>query len=97
MTEALYWNEHTPLDEYQGLLSVLTKLTSNATLRKSKKARVLIAQAIRRTVAHLSDPLYVDLDSPLGQWCMGSLQSSVRELRIASTWVENVIILHFNY
>lgn len=41
--------------------------------------------ALRRFTVHFDDPVFFDLEkSPLGQWCLQSLRSSIRELRVAS-------------
>lgn len=41
--------------------------------------------SLRRVIAHTDDPDLYNLEtSELGQWCLKSLQSSVRELRIAA-------------
>lgn len=40
---------------------------------------------LRRVILHCEDPTYLNLEtSTLGQWCLQSLNSSIRELRIAA-------------
>lgn len=46
--------------------------------------------ALRRFTVHFNDPEFFDLEkSPLGQWCLQSLRSSIRELRVASGFVDS--------
>ncbi|KAF1987090.1 hypothetical protein K402DRAFT_463189 [Aulographum hederae CBS 113979] len=55
--------------------------------RKSKKLRILAAIVILRLCNHLSGSRHMNFegsDSQMGQWCLRSLSSSVRELRIAA-------------
>lgn len=41
--------------------------------------------SLKRLIVHTDDPEVFDLEtSLLGQWCLKSLQSSMRELRIAA-------------
>jgi serine/threonine-protein kinase ATR len=55
----------------------------------SKRPRVIAMMALRRLVFHTNDAEFFDLEtSGPGQWCIQSLQSSLRELRIAGGWVE---------
>jgi serine/threonine-protein kinase ATR len=67
------------------LLSFLSLCIEDARLRRSKSFRVAAANAIRRISSHLDDPECSMLDwKGIGPWLMRSLQSSARELRIAS-------------
>jgi serine/threonine-protein kinase ATR len=51
----------------------------------ARRPRVLAMYALRKFALHCDNPEFLDLDmSPLGQWCLGSLKSSLRELRIAA-------------
>jgi len=51
----------------------------------ARRARVLAMYALRKFALHCDNPEFLDLEmSPLGQWCLGSLKSSLRELRIAA-------------
>ena len=52
---------------------------------ETKRPRIIAMVALRRLVLHSMDPDFLDLEtSPAGQWCLQSLRSSVRELRIAA-------------
>lgn len=60
-------------------------LTQLGSFIDSKRPRIAAMIAVRRLVLHCSDAELLDLEtSKLGQWCLQSLNSSVRELRIAS-------------
>lgn len=51
----------------------------------AKRPRVLAMLMLKKFALHYDNPVFLDLEkSPLGQWCLGSLKSSVRELRIAA-------------
>ncbi|KAF2398341.1 hypothetical protein EJ06DRAFT_538889 [Trichodelitschia bisporula] len=66
-------------------ISVLSILVENVQFNISRKPRVLCAHAIRRAIGHTDKTEILDLaSSTLGAWCVKSLQSSIRELRIAS-------------
>jgi serine/threonine-protein kinase ATR len=78
------WDQNIP-DDYKGIIGAMSSLLRSAELRRSKKARVLAANAIRRMINHTSDREILLVGSgDFGPWLMRSLQSSVRELRIAS-------------
>ncbi|RYP81209.1 hypothetical protein DL769_002101 [Monosporascus sp. CRB-8-3] len=65
-----------------GLFSSLVQLPSFAA---SRRPRVTAMVALRRLGKHCYDPEFLDLETSVAaQWCWKSLQSSVRELRIAS-------------
>ena len=49
------------------------------------RPRVLAMVALKRFTVHYQSPDFIDLiNSPSGQWCVASLNSSARELRIAA-------------
>jgi serine/threonine-protein kinase ATR len=63
----------------------LSALVEDSDFRRTRKQRVLAAHAIRRVINHLSDGDFLSLGSgALAPWLMRSLQSSIREVRIAS-------------
>ncbi|RYP19412.1 hypothetical protein DL765_003385 [Monosporascus sp. GIB2] len=65
-----------------GLFSSLIQLPSFAA---SRRPRVTAMVALRRLGKHCCDPEFLDIETSVAaQWCWKSLQSSVRELRIAS-------------
>ena len=79
------WDQGAHVDDCRHLTQLLTTVVSLPELQRSNKARTLAAVALRRIVNHVSDPQTVDLaSSPLGQWCLKSVHSSSRELRIAA-------------
>nr|XP_036588838.1 protein kinase Rad3 (phosphatidylinositol 3) [Colletotrichum truncatum]KAF6800480.1 protein kinase Rad3 (phosphatidylinositol 3) [Colletotrichum truncatum] len=64
---------------------IFTKLINLDEFKKSRRPRVAAMIALRRIINHTDDLELFDLEtSPLGQWCLQSLHSSIRELRIAS-------------
>ncbi|XMA19178.1 hypothetical protein WAI453_011969 [Rhynchosporium graminicola] len=66
-------------------IQVFTSLVKCQTFSQSPRSRVLAMFVLKRFATHFTDPEFLDLQiSPLGQWCMKSLNSSVRELRLAA-------------
>lgn len=66
-------------------ISTFVALTKSSAFLDSRQARVLAMFALRRFTVHFHDEEFVDLEkSTLGQWCLQSLNSSVRELRVAA-------------
>ncbi|KAG9237915.1 protein kinase-like protein rad3 [Amylocarpus encephaloides] len=52
---------------------------------ESRRARVIAMLALRKFTVHFEDSNFINLEvSALGQWCLQSLRSSIRELRIAA-------------
>ncbi|RYO96297.1 hypothetical protein DL763_003270 [Monosporascus cannonballus] len=65
-----------------GSFSSLVQLPSFAA---SRRPRVTAMVALRRLAKHCCDPEFLNIETSVAaQWCWKSLQSSVRELRIAS-------------
>lgn len=84
LTTTTTWERTIPYD-YKGIIGAMSSLFGSTELRRLKKARILAAHAIRRMVNHTNDRELLLLGSGVfGPWLMRSLQSSVRELRIAS-------------
>ncbi|POS80813.1 protein kinase rad3 [Diaporthe helianthi] len=53
--------------------------------RESRRPRIVAMIALRRIIVHSKSPEMLDLEkSAIGQWCLSTLQSSLRELRIAA-------------
>ncbi len=77
------WNSRFP-EDVKAIVSILETLISDQSFRRSKRQRVLTANLLRRVLAHVDDQQYLQLGSVFGEWCMRSLQSSIRELRIAA-------------
>src|SRR5215469_14637277 len=77
------WNSRFPEDA-KAIISMLEILIDDQNFRRSKCQRVLAANLIRRVLTHVDDQPYLQLGSVFGEWCMRSLQSSIRELRVAA-------------
>jgi serine/threonine-protein kinase ATR len=66
-------------------VGIFVALIGSSKFQEYKRLRVMAMIALRSYAMHFNDTRLLDLrESPLGQWCVGSLQSSVRELRIAA-------------
>lgn len=66
----------------QQMFAALVQLSS---FLESRKLRVTAMAALRRVAKHCADPEFLDVEvSVAAQWCLKSLQSSIRELRIAA-------------
>lgn len=64
---------------------LLCQLVQQDCFKESKRPRIVAMIVLRRFVFHSCDPELLDIEiSAPGQWCVQSLQSSIRELRIAS-------------
>jgi serine/threonine-protein kinase ATR len=64
----------------------LCLLVESSLVRNSRKLRILLVQSIRRFINHVIDEKYMSLSTdPLGRYCMKSLQSSTRELRLSAS------------
>ncbi|KAI6601117.1 hypothetical protein MCOR14_004531 [Pyricularia oryzae] len=64
---------------------VFGRIVKLPSLTNSKKSRVVAMMALRKVASHTRDPDLLDLEkSVTGHWCLQSLNSSVRELRIAA-------------
>ncbi|KAH6705183.1 protein kinase-like protein rad3 [Leptodontidium sp. MPI-SDFR-AT-0119] len=69
----------------KGSIQTFTKLMLSRAFAESRRPRVLAMFALKRFATHFTDPEFLDLEvSPLGQWCLKSLKSSIRELRLAA-------------
>ncbi|KAM0134783.1 hypothetical protein ACHAP3_005339 [Botrytis cinerea] len=64
---------------------ILTTLIKAPGFHESRRSRVLAMIAVKAFAVHSRDEEFFDLESSVvGQWCLKSLQSSMRELRIAA-------------
>lgn len=64
---------------------IFTRLIRSTLFLESRRPRVAAIIALRRLVRHCEDSAFLDLEtSGPGQWCFQSLNSSVRELRVAA-------------
>lgn len=69
-------------------IATLKALIGLPEFESSRKPRVVAMISLRSFATHFSDNSFLDLEvSSLGQWCMKSLSSSVRELRIVAGYV----------
>lgn len=67
----------------QDAIASLSKLLSSKIFQSSQRPRVLGMIAVKRFATHFRSSDFIDLKvSPLGQWSLTSLHSSIRELRI---------------
>ncbi|KAF2843387.1 hypothetical protein M501DRAFT_994296 [Patellaria atrata CBS 101060] len=79
------WDNPLQSNDRTELLSILEQLLETPELQRSTKPRVLAVIALRRILNHISDPGILNLaNSSIGQWCLKSMHSSLRELRIAA-------------
>ncbi|KAF4624113.1 hypothetical protein G7Y89_g14062 [Cudoniella acicularis] len=66
-------------------IATFAVLIKSSAFLDARRPRVLAMFALRRFTVHFHDPSFIDLEkSILGQWCLQSLSSSVRELRVAA-------------
>lgn len=73
---------------------VLMNIVKSQIFQDSRKPRVLAMITLKKFTTHFRDPELIDLEvSPLAHWCLKSLRSSVRELRIAAGYV--LIVLNY--
>jgi serine/threonine-protein kinase ATR len=78
-------DEHMFQDISRDTFLTLSNLVKSAAFLDSRRPRVLAMLALRRFALHFEDPELLDLEvSPLGQWCLSGLSSSMRELRVAA-------------
>ncbi|KAJ4405694.1 serine/threonine-protein kinase M1 [Neurospora sp. IMI 360204] len=64
---------------------ILEKLIKSPSFRESRRPRVYAMVRLQRMLRHTVLPEFRDLgQSVLGQWCVQSLRSSIRELRIGA-------------
>ncbi|KAI1642826.1 uncharacterized protein F4817DRAFT_277367 [Daldinia loculata] len=80
--EKSFYLDLTTKQAVQGIFASLVQLPS---FLESQKPRVTAMTAMRRIAKHCTDLDFLDIEiSVTAQWCLKSLQSSVRELRIAA-------------
>jgi serine/threonine-protein kinase ATR len=67
------------------LLQTISQLVDSPELQKSKHVRVVSMGTVQACLEHTTESSLLDLgNSRLGQYCLRSLQSSLRELRLAA-------------
>ncbi|EGR46540.1 uncharacterized protein TRIREDRAFT_66128 [Trichoderma reesei QM6a] len=75
-------SSHHAKSEARHIFSKMIRLTS---FSESRRPRIAAMIALRRLILHCEDAAFLDLETPgPGQWCLQSLNSSLRELRIAA-------------
>ncbi|XXH03128.1 hypothetical protein Hte_009521 [Hypoxylon texense] len=83
---------HPDLTVKQTVQQTFTVLVQHTKFLESRKPRVTAMAALRRIAKHCTDSEFLDVEvSVTAQWCLKSLQSSVRELRIAAGNCGNVL------
>ncbi|KAK0105320.1 serine/threonine-protein kinase M1 [Cadophora gregata f. sp. sojae] len=66
-------------------IQVFVSLVKSQAFAESRRPRVLAMFTLKRFATHFKNPELLDLEaSSLGQWCLMSLKSSIRELRLAA-------------
>ena len=72
-------------DQSMVAISTVINISKSPDFQKSTRSRVCAMLAVRKLIMHSTDSQHLRLaDSPLGQWCLQSQSSSMRELRIAA-------------
>jgi serine/threonine-protein kinase ATR len=81
-----YWNENEVGEDWKDAIAAMLAITKEPNFQASSKARVLMAVSIGRVFNHISDDEYLNLETcELGQWLLGSMSRSLRELKLAVT------------
>ena len=74
-----------PIEEADAMVNILVVLIKQSRSCKSKQSRVAMMNTLCRVLRHVPSSDHVDLSaSYLGQYCLNSLRSSARELRIGA-------------
>jgi serine/threonine-protein kinase ATR len=74
-------------------LSIFSKIIKLPEFVESRRPRVTAMIALRRIARHSTGGDFWDLENPgPGQWCLQSLQSSIRELRVAAARTLSVFV-----
>lgn len=67
---------------------IFSRLIKSPAFAEARQTRVLAMVALKKFTMHFDSAEFMDLiNSPLGQWCVASLQSSSRELRITAGYI----------
>jgi serine/threonine-protein kinase ATR len=81
-----YWNEKSDGEAWKDAIAAMLVITKEPKFQSSPKSRVLMAVAIGKMYNHISDVEYLNLETcELGQWLLGSMSRSLRELKLAAT------------
>lgn len=69
------------------MIIILEEVVDSPHFKESPKLRILGILALRRYIEHLDSTRLSDIElSSLAQWCVRSLRSTIRELRIAARY-----------
>lgn len=80
-----FWNAEGADGSWKVALEIMDKIIDCLEIDRPKGPRVLAATSIKNLLNHVNDKDALSLQkSALCQWCMKSLKSSLRELRIAA-------------
>lgn len=80
-----YWDRGDNKGDWKNVTASLITICGLQEFRDSTKPRVHMALTLRRVFNHISNTEYLDLErSSLGQWLLGSMNRSLRELRICA-------------
>lgn len=72
-------------DVKNGAIKALGQIIKSVDLHDNRRPRVLAMFTLRRFATHFNEPDFLNFEvSPFAQWCLKSLSSSNRELRIAA-------------
>lgn len=81
-----FWNEKDKAEDWKNAIAAMLTITREPKFQACPKARVLLAVAVGRVFNHISDVDYLNLETcELGQWLLGSMSRSLRELKLAAT------------
>lgn len=84
-TPDVYWNMGDGGEDWKEVAAALLAITKETKFQTSSRPRVLMAIAIGRLFNHISDADYLNLEvCELGQWLLGCMSRSLRELKIAA-------------
>lgn len=68
--------------------TAFARLIELPVFQQCRRPRVVAMMALRRFALHSIEPDFLNVQtSPLASWCVKSLKSSIRELRIAAGYV----------
>jgi len=77
--------QHHDQDPSHEGIAILKSLICLPEFEESRKPRIIAMMTLRNFAMHFSESSFLDLEkSILGQWCLRSLHSSVRELRVCA-------------
>lgn len=73
------------LSDAAGLFNAIANLYQLAQKAKLGRPRVAAITAMKRLLSHFGNLIHLDVShSLIGRWCLQSLKSSIRDLRIAA-------------